>query len=705
MSERMRRILPLVGVALLAAVPFRGFLSPGVPLGRDLLFYFLPLKAALAGAFVSGHVPWVDVARSGGLPLLQSPGAAAFDPGNILFLLLPPGAALKAWIVLRVVVGVLGFARFAGRLGLGRPEAAVAGLLYGLSGVTLSLTPFLGASAAHGILPWLAAALVDVRRDRAARAVAELAFVVGLLALTGVPEYGLYAGTVALVLALSDPRWQAPPPPAARLPLRWLAGLALGLCLAAPAVVVLLARAGDTVRGPGGGMTAAVAAEKSLPPARLLELLADGAVADWSQKLAAGEAPEYPYLPSITPGRVGLVLAIVGLLVPARGRLAASALAACGIVLALGPATPVWRLAAQHVPFFASFRYPEKHLILTGFGLAWLGALGLAALGERLEGRARSLVAAALAVLVVADRDGAARALLPLSPPALLERVPGVLGPLLSGPRAPTPPRVFVEAQYAVVPPEVQPRTLPEAFALHVSLAFPHAGALHGAGYVLERDYDLTAPRQLFEWTRLLARAVPAGDPLPRRLACALGARRIVGCGPGAGGRLEAEPVDVADPRPPFRFVSRVVRDADGRRLFARLLREGAEPDTAYVHDGSASLPREERPGPGTVVAVADTPSALGLTVEAGRGGGYLFLARPLVATQWASLDGKPVTVEDAWFGFAGVAVPEGRHRLELGPRPGLLPAAAIVGVMSLLAVLWLLVRRPSPAGPGAPCR
>ena len=92
-----------------------------MPVGRDLLFYFYPLKAHLAEAArrAASCRGWTasDGAAS---PLLGAPSAAPFDPANVLFLVLPLGAAMKAWILLHLAVALAGFAAFARRLGLGR---------------------------------------------------------------------------------------------------------------------------------------------------------------------------------------------------------------------------------------------------------------------------------------------------------------------------------------------------------------------------------------------------------------------------------------------------------------------------------------------------------------------------------------------------------------------------------------------------------
>ncbi|MGZ5382027.1 MAG: hypothetical protein ACXWFQ_09195, partial [Thermoanaerobaculia bacterium] len=164
MKNRLRVYLPLLGAILLALLPFREFLGSGVPAGRDLLFYFFPMKAHLVEAVTRGEMPWVDRFRWGGSPLLGAPSAAPFDPANVVFVLLPLGTAMKAWILLHLALALAGFAAFARRLGLERAPAAVAGLVFALGGTTVSLAAFPAALSALSILPWFAAFVFDLMR-------------------------------------------------------------------------------------------------------------------------------------------------------------------------------------------------------------------------------------------------------------------------------------------------------------------------------------------------------------------------------------------------------------------------------------------------------------------------------------------------------------------------------------------------------------
>jgi len=174
---------PLAAAIVAAFVPYREFFTSQVPVSRDLPFYFYPLKAHMADAIRRGQVPWLDPYRWGGVPLLGAPGAAVFYPGNILFVVLPLGLAMKVWILLHLAVAVAGFATFARRLGLASGWAAVAGLGFALGGASVSLAPFPSSFSAFALLPWFAAAVVDLTDAPTGRTVVKAALFAALLLL------------------------------------------------------------------------------------------------------------------------------------------------------------------------------------------------------------------------------------------------------------------------------------------------------------------------------------------------------------------------------------------------------------------------------------------------------------------------------------------------------------------------------------------
>ncbi len=444
-----RRLLPLAGVLALALVPYGGFFSPRVPAGRDLLYYFYPLKQHLADAVRAGQVPWIDPFHWGGLPLLGAPGVASFDPGNLLFLVLPLGAAAKAWMLLRLAIGIAGFAAFARRLGLTPSGAAVAGLAFGLSGASVSTVPFLPTSSAFALVPWVAAFALDLRRAPGLRTALPLALAGGLVILASLPEVLLHAGLVALVLSMPERGARRGGLP--RLAGAAFAALLLALGLGAAALVPGAVSAAGTVRGPGGGTNLEFASAGALPVKRLPGLLSDELGPDWAAG-APDPATPYPYLPSITPGRVALLLALLGLALGGPGRLRAGLLVALGLLLAVGRATPFFAAAVTLFPPLASLRYPEKHAMLAGFGFAFLAALGIRRLERAFSDRARRLVLPLLALAILVDRGRIARRLVETAGPETLDAPPALLAALpRAAPGAP-PPRLFHVDSYAPVP-------------------------------------------------------------------------------------------------------------------------------------------------------------------------------------------------------------------------------------------------------------
>lgn len=595
--------LALLSAFVLALLAYRHFFAANVPIGRDLLFYFLPLKAHIAEALRNGEVPWIDRYRWGGAPLLGAPGSAPFDPGNVLFVVLPLAVAVKVWTLSRLLLAIAGFALFARRWGLSWNAASVAGLVYGLGGVSISLAPFLGAHTAHAILPWFACFVLDAVRRTDRRSFASLAASTALLLVASCPEYVLYAVIVAMAL-LTVRGSEADAPTLRRAVLSLALAALAGALLAGPAVLPAISTAVRSARGPGGGTNLEFAGEGSLAVVRLKDLLADGLVADWSEVLSVPGLRMYPYLPSITPGRVAWLLVLAGLFAKGRARWAALSLCVVGVLLALGPATPVWILAARAVPLLRKVRFPEKHVILAGFGFAWLALLGLGLI-ERWLGGMRPVVWLCLLVATWLDRDRIARDLSPTADASIVEVPPPALRGLSPGDRDAPPLRLFTEDAYRETlrfPGGVRGATLGPVLFLA-----PEYPSLFGFANQLERDYDLTLPRQAFEWTRLVPRVLSSRKESLLRFLRAVGVGAVES-GEVKGDRLEPVLRPVESRVPPFRFASRVVADANARHVYERLLAEGFDPDTAYV-PGLDSFYANPSPA-------ESSPSAIGRTLS-----------------------------------------------------------------------------------------
>jgi len=685
MKSRLRAHLPLLGAILLALLPFRGFLGSGVPTGRDLLFYFYPQKAHLAEAVTRGEMPWVDRFRWGGSPLLGAPSAAPFDPANVLFVLLPLGTAMKAWILLHLVVALAGFAAFARRLGLERAPSAVAGLVFTLGGTTVSLAAFPPTLSALSVLPWFAAFVLDLVRAPGVRTTAVVAAAAALILLATAPEFVFYALCVAAAVFLAargeGGTWRQRARPLALLAASALLAAGLGAISLLPGSVT----AAHSVRSPGGGMSPGAAAAKPLALPRLPELLVDGAVADWSVVASAPRVPDYPYLPSLTPGRVAWALVLAGLLRKGTGRIAAAGLALFGVLLALGNATPVFGLAVRALAPLGWIRYPERHMILAGFGLAWLAALGLSRLAQALSPRAMRIVLPLLALAVFLDREPMARRLSPVEDAAVLTRRPPLLAALPDASLETPPPRLFFNDAYQPVP-IYDKRDIGAASRVGRETLLPAYASLFGVGYQFEVDYDLSLSAEASEWTRLLTRAVPETPSLTMHLVRGAGVSAIVRSDQGEDGRYRPRLIPISDPLPPYRLAAHVVASADARAVFERLLKDGFSPDTAYVDSALPGVPAS--PAAGRIVSVADRPQGLFLDVAVdGPACGFLMLYRLREAAEEATLDGRAVPVSQVAFGFAGLPVPPGRHALRLRPDTRWVKIGALISALSALSL------------------
>ena len=697
MKARLRESLPLMGALLVALIPFRDFFGSGVPVDRDLLFYFFPLKAHLVEAVLRGELPWVDRFRWGGAPLLGAPSAAPFDPANVLFLVLPLGAAMKAWILLHLGVALAGFAAFGRRLGLSRGPAALAGLVFALGGTTVSLSSFPAALSALSILPWFAAFVFDLVKAPRVREAAAVGVAATLILLATPPEFVIFALCVAVAVFFAargeGGTWRQEARPLALL----VASAFLAAGLGAISILPGAATASRSIRSPGGGMGPAAAALKPFVLPRLMDLFTDGVVADWTVVASAPGIPDYPYLPSVTPGRVAWVLVLLGLVRKGPGRIAAAGLALLGALLALGDATPVFDLVVGALTPLGWIRYPEKYMILAGFGLAWLAALGLSRLAGAVSPRALRIVLPLLALAVLLDREGIARRLSPLEDASVIARAPAILAGLPTGRSGASPPRLFCRDLYAPVP-VYDLRDLAASGRVGRESLVPAYGSLFGVGYQFEVDYDLSLSAETFEWTRLLSRAVLETPPLAMRFVRGVGVSAIVRSERGEDGRYRPRLEPIADPVPPYRFAGKLVSSPDGRAVFKQLLEEGFGVDTAYVDEAVPGV--APAPSAGRILATSDRPSGLFLDVEVdGPGPGFLMLYRLREAAEEATLDGRPVGVARVAFGFAGVSVPPGRHALRLRPDTRWVKIGSMISAVTALALsAVLLVPRRRPA-------
>ena len=408
-----RRLLDLAAVALAASV----VLAPALPASRqfgarDNGRMHLPVKSFLAGELARGRFPAWNPYGGLGVPTVSGAVDAPLHPANLLLVLLPIDWAFKAWNALAVVLGGVGAAVLARRLGATEAGARVGAVGFALSGFVLSYTDNLTYLTSAASIPWLLAA---ARAHAVAGGALRLAGALGasfLLAASGDPVTWAVAAAAVPAIALVPADGA---PPLRRRIVRGGLALAAVLAGAAPAVLpVALALPTSSRAVP---LAELERLRWNLHPARLAELVlphlartVPGALRAPAYEAFFGTAP-VPWALSLYAGAAAAALATVA--VPARP--AARWILALGALAAWGAAGPHlgWSGLAAALPFVGSIRYWERLGVFVALAVAVLAALGTS---ELLEGPAPRRLAPALAALAAGAFCGAAAMLAAADP-------------------------------------------------------------------------------------------------------------------------------------------------------------------------------------------------------------------------------------------------------------------------------------------------
>ena len=406
---------------------------------RDALRFALPSRELLAHALRAGRLPeWLDAVGLGA-PFAANPVHETLAPLGWALALVPGALGSDLYNLLHLLIGALGAAALARRLGAGTAGSVVAGAALALGGYVTSMVPD-NLAPALAWTPWVAwaadrlgcafaadgrsstnppapagpaAAIANWRRRRLAASAAVLAAALALQLLAGEPGSVLIAGLIALIVLMA--RAGRRPRAIGALALAGAAALPLAAVTLLPALLLLR----ESARGAGldqGGL------EWSLLPARLIETIWPAAfgsprVDGWLAGLVLRDGPGDPcWSFSLFLGFPVLLCAWAG----ARQRVVRRLLLASVVfmVLAVGPLLPVFPLLRGVFPPLRWVNFPEKFFY--GALLLWSAAAGagfsrLAAEGASRRLRLAAWVGTALLALGVAwlalSRTGAAAAL------------------------------------------------------------------------------------------------------------------------------------------------------------------------------------------------------------------------------------------------------------------------------------------------------
>ena len=420
----------LLGLALVPVLPLlsqRAVVVQHDISMSDLLHSHLPFRAALGRIVADGHLPlWMPDVFSGTPLWAQIESGAAFPPHALLFALFPPFVAENLSIVLEIAAAAGGAWLLARRLGAEARAAAVAGLAFAWCGFMVSHVRHPNMHAAAALLPWVSWAGERMLATRGRRGGPLLGLLLALQISSGHPQITYLTGLVLAGRVVTA--W----PGAWRDHLRQLAALAAAVGLGGGLAAALLLPSWHFTRAAMGGVRFdwAYATAFPLPPAELLGMLWPSLVGSMEGYDYHGAASlpwgNYGYVGLLTLGLAGLGLA-VGRRRTAVGLGAAVALAT---VLALGDATPLFKLAWALLPGADLFRFANRFLLIAELGLALLAALGLSWAVRRLSIRAGTALTAAALLAILADVAHYARVRMPMDDRAAWDR-PHALAELL----------------------------------------------------------------------------------------------------------------------------------------------------------------------------------------------------------------------------------------------------------------------------------
>jgi hypothetical protein len=378
--EPRKRIIPLAGMVILAgliagAVPLM-YIACGFSLEwKDTLALFAPLRGEIVGALRNFHLPLWNPHEAMGMPLLAQMLHGVLHPVSLMAAFLAPDASLNALIVVQVALAAAGTCLLALCIGISPYGALLAGIAFGTSGYTLSMSAnymyLVGAASA----PWAIAGIYSAAGRRTWLTLLFSALGTTLVLFAGDPQWAALALCIGITLVIAKYGLKA---------LAWpCTGALIGILISGIQLVPTMFLWSETARS--AGVLIENRAEWALSLWRLPELIAPGFFSGTpGESLVApvylwlgnpGTRFPIPFATSIFVGTTVIVLAAYGM----RRNRTTRTLGITAVVLlwiALGPGLGADQLL-RYVPLWGSFRYAEKMVGPFTFCLSLMAGFGL----------------------------------------------------------------------------------------------------------------------------------------------------------------------------------------------------------------------------------------------------------------------------------------------------------------------------------------
>lgn len=407
MRDRLARSAWVVAVAAALAPLLAGFSTSRVFYLRDLSMFFWGRHLSFRRELLSGTFPLWDPYVGGGQSTTADALRQMFLPPAVLLRLMGPEAlGFNLWVAAPFPLAAAGAWLFFRRR-FSPWASAIGAIAFAIAGPTISTSNFPNFSWSVAAIGWVLWAADRLAAAPTPRALAVLALTTAGQALAGEPVTLLatHAMAFAFVIVMHWPassRWRERLRPATVVML----GMALGFAVAAIQLVPLRAAAAQSFRA------APVDSDFwSLHPLSLLDALSLHVFGNYN---VAPNLRQVPWLPPLNDGREPFLFSLyfgVPLLTLSLFGLALRRSRRWGIFWALvalaasfgafGAYTPIYPFVRDHLPLLPSFRFPAKYMALVSMAVAAGAAAGWDALAERIEGRARTIAAAAVVATAV----------------------------------------------------------------------------------------------------------------------------------------------------------------------------------------------------------------------------------------------------------------------------------------------------------------
>jgi hypothetical protein len=349
---------------------------------RDSALWVFPARWFVRQSLLAGEFPTWNPYQGLGFPLLADPQYGVFYPPHWLLLLVPDRLVAHAvsWLsLLHLLWGGLGMMLLARRLGACQVGATVAGIVWTLSGHTISAWAIGPLLLGEAWIPWVALGFLRLARGEGRAPLASAVWPMALSLLVGEPFMSAMALVFAVAIVLAAGRGWLPTRAVlvstSKTGLAWLVAVVIASVSWLPPLHMLESteRAQPFSRD--------IAESFSHHPLRMLEMALPGALSDPTGEYPAGHwvgeasVSRAPLFSSSYLGIVALGLALLGFR-KRRLQLGLAGFALLALLVAFGKHTPAHEMWRQVLFPFAHMHSPEKYMVLVVAPFALLAGLG-----------------------------------------------------------------------------------------------------------------------------------------------------------------------------------------------------------------------------------------------------------------------------------------------------------------------------------------